>query len=176
MKRRSWQIELPHIGDLPAGTQRLRKASSSASACASVSVEALTLSIRPERPWVPLFQLSIASSTASSWWITSTGPSARICSSESVTTTATSMMRSFSGDSPVISISSQTRLFSLLTDLTAGGAEAGAAAGTEAAGLELVIGLREDRIAERWEYRASASWALAGVPARSHIILAYRRH
>ncbi len=65
MKRRSWQIELPHIGDLPAGTQRFRKASSSASAWASVSVDALTLSIRPERPCVPLFQLSMPSSTAS---------------------------------------------------------------------------------------------------------------
>ncbi len=118
MKRRSWQIELPHMGDLPAGTQRLRKASSSTSACASVRVEALTLSIRPERPWVPLFQLSMPSSTASSWWITSTGPSARMLSSESVTTIAISMMRSVSGIRPVISMSSQIRLFSLLTDLT----------------------------------------------------------
>ncbi|MCY1369187.1 hypothetical protein D9M69_562110 [compost metagenome] len=117
MKRRSWQIELPHIGDLFAGTQRLRKASSSASACSSVSVEALTLSIRPERPWVPLFQLSMPSSTASLWWITSTGPSARILSSESVMTIAISMMRSVSGCKPVISMSSQIRLCSLLTDL-----------------------------------------------------------
>jgi hypothetical protein len=35
---------------------------------------------------------------------------------ESVTTTATSMMRSVSGCRPVISMSSQTRLFSLLTE------------------------------------------------------------
>ena len=37
------------------------------SASASVSVEALTLSIRPLLPWVPLFQASILPSSSSDW-------------------------------------------------------------------------------------------------------------
>ena len=46
------------------------------SACSSVTVDALTLSIRPLRPWVPLFQASILSSVSSDWWMANTGPSA----------------------------------------------------------------------------------------------------
>ena len=68
---------LPHIGLLPSGTYCARKSIICASAAASSTVDALTLSIRPLRPCVPLFQASIASSTASLWWITSTGPSMR---------------------------------------------------------------------------------------------------
>src|SRR5438874_1840820 len=113
MKRRSWQIELPHIGDLPAGTHCFRKAISCSSAWASFTVEALTRSIRPERPCVPLFQASILSSVSSLWWMANTGPSARMFRFGSVTTAATSMMRSLSGSSPVISMSIQTRLNSL---------------------------------------------------------------
>ncbi|KAG1242027.1 hypothetical protein G6F65_023218 [Rhizopus arrhizus] len=112
MKRRSWLMVLPHNGDLPAGTCCARNANSVSSACASDTVDALTLSIRPLLPWVDLFQLSMASSRLSGWWITSTGPSATTVRSGSVTTTATSMMRSFSGSRPVISMSSQTRRFS----------------------------------------------------------------
>ena len=53
-----------------------------------------TRSIRPLLPWVPLFQASMPSSTASLWWMANTGPSTRTVSSGSVTTTAISMMRS----------------------------------------------------------------------------------
>ncbi|CFN75716.1 Uncharacterised protein [Bordetella pertussis] len=112
MKRRSWLMVLPHSGDLPAGTCSARNSSRICSAWASPSVDALTFSIRPLLPWVDLFQLSMASSRLSGWCTTSTGPSATTVRSASVTTTATSMMRSFSGSSPVISISSQTRRFS----------------------------------------------------------------
>ena len=96
-KRRSWQIELPHIGLLPAGTYCLSHSTTLASASPSVTVEALTRSISPLLPCVPLFQASIASSVASLWWIANTGPAMRTASSGSVTTTAISMMRSRSG-------------------------------------------------------------------------------
>ena len=48
-------------------------------------------------------------STASSWWTTHTGASATVTRLESVMTSATSMMRSVSGLSPVISMSIQMR-------------------------------------------------------------------
>src|SRR5471032_3165164 len=113
MKRRSWPMVLPHIGDLPFGTHRRMKAISASSASASVTVDALTRSIRPERPCVPLFHASILSSVSSLWWIANTGPSASTFRCMSVTTTATSMMRSVSGSRPVISMSTRTRFISL---------------------------------------------------------------
>src|SRR5574337_263470 len=111
-KRRSWQMLLPHIGLLPAGTKRFRKSRTRRSACASSTVEALTRSTSPLLPCVPLFHASIASSTASLWCTASTGPSTRRVSCASVTTTATSMMRSVAGFSPVISRSIHTRWLS----------------------------------------------------------------
>jgi len=65
MKRRSWPMELPHIGDLPAGTQGFRKSSRMRWAIASVTVDALTRAVRPDFPWVAVFQLSMALITAS---------------------------------------------------------------------------------------------------------------
>jgi hypothetical protein len=64
--RRSWQIELPHIGDAFAGTCSRRNESAACSTCASVAVDARTLSTRPDRVCVDVFQASIAFSTASS--------------------------------------------------------------------------------------------------------------
>ena len=104
---------LPHIGDLPRGTYFFKNSITWASAWASSMVDALTRSIRPLRPWVPLFHASIASSAASLWCTAKTGPSTRRPSCGSVTTTAISMMRSVSGTSPVISRSIQTRFWSL---------------------------------------------------------------
>ena len=75
----------------------------------SVSADALTLSISPERPCVPWFHESIAASVASSWCTTHTGASATVTSDASVTTSATSMTRSVSGLRPVISRSIQIR-------------------------------------------------------------------
>src|SRR3990167_5225940 len=111
-KRRSWPIELPHIGEPLAGTYCLRKVINCSWACSSVVVDALTLAIRPLLPCVPLFQASILSSKASLWWITRTGPSMRHSRLGPVTMTAISMMRSTSGSRPVISQSSQTRFLS----------------------------------------------------------------
>ena len=51
------------------------------------------------------------SSTASPWCTTHTGASATVLSSPSVTTSATSMIRSVSGLRPVISMSIQMRWF-----------------------------------------------------------------
>lgn len=65
MKRRSWQIEFPHIGDLPGGTCSARNAAICAAASASVTLDARTRSMRPERPWVFLFQSSIFASVSS---------------------------------------------------------------------------------------------------------------
>src|SRR5471032_870905 len=113
MKRRSWPMVLPHIGVFPFGTHRRMKALSASSASASVTVDALTRSTRPERPCVPLFHASIFSSVSSLWWMANTGPSASTFRCMSVTTTATSMMRSVSGSRPVISMSTQTRFISL---------------------------------------------------------------
>src|SRR5713101_2655265 len=110
-KRRSWQIELPHIGEVCLGACRPRKSSIRSSTAASSNDEDLTLSMRPVRAWVLLFHSSIAASTSSGWRTTRTGASARVFSCESVTTIATSMMRSLSGSRPVISMSSQIRLF-----------------------------------------------------------------
>src|SRR6267142_768964 len=53
----------------------------------------------------------MASRTASGWRTTKTGASETVFNCESVTTIATSMMRSLSGSRPVISMSNQTRLF-----------------------------------------------------------------
>src|SRR5258707_5964109 len=53
----------------------------------------------------------MASRTASDWCTTKTGASETVFNCESVTTIAISMIRSLSGSSPVISMSSQTRLF-----------------------------------------------------------------
>ena len=119
---------LPHMGEQPLGTYCDKKAISWSAASSSVSVEAFTLSIKPLRPCVPLFQVSMASSTLSGWWITSTGPSTRGVKSGPVTTTAISIRRSFSGSSPVISQSSQTRFWSDL-------ASAGAASGVQTASV-----------------------------------------
>src|SRR5438067_5019624 len=104
-------MELPHIGELLAGTCWPRNASAAPSASASVSREARTRSMRPVFLWVLLFQESIASSTASGWCTMSSGPSASTLSWGSVTSMAISMMRSESGCSPVISMSIQIRLF-----------------------------------------------------------------
>ena len=103
---------LPHIGDLPLATYGCRKAMICASACASSIVDAFTRSISPLRPCVPLFHASIASSAASLWCTASVGPSTRTFSCESVTITAISMMRSVSGNNPVISRSIQIRFWS----------------------------------------------------------------
>src|SRR5574344_521990 len=70
----------------------------------------------------------MALSSASLWWITSTGPGTRTCSCASVTTTAISMMRSVLGLRPVISQSSQTRFRS---DLGKSGVLAGAGVSLE---------------------------------------------
>src|SRR6266568_3284298 len=110
-KRRSWQIELPHIGEVCLGACRPRKSSIRSSTAASSNGEDLTLSMSPVRAWVLLFHSSIAASTSSGWRTTRTGASARAFNWESVTTIATSMMRSLSGSRPVISMSSQIRLF-----------------------------------------------------------------
>src|SRR5258706_1096067 len=53
----------------------------------------------------------MAPRTASDWCTTKTGASETVFNCESVTTIAISMIRSLSGSSPVISISSQRRLF-----------------------------------------------------------------
>jgi hypothetical protein len=63
----------------------------------------------------------MASSTASDWCTTSTGPSAIRFRSLSVTTMATSRIRSRSGSSPDISISTQTRWLSFSTYAFLGG-------------------------------------------------------
>src|SRR5712691_6094584 len=99
------------MGEVLPRTCCARNASNCSSAAASVSTEAFTLSISPERECVLLFQSSMASRTASGWRTTRTGASESVFSCESVTTIAISMMRSLSGSSPVISISNQTRLF-----------------------------------------------------------------
>jgi hypothetical protein len=52
MKRRSWPIELPHIGEWPFVEYFFRNSSASVSTAASSSADALTLSISPERPCV----------------------------------------------------------------------------------------------------------------------------
>ena len=89
-----------------------RNASMRSSTSASTSGEALHLVDRARScACVPLFQSSMPSSTASGWCTTSTGASATVSSCASVTTIATSMMRSVSGARPVISMSIQTRLF-----------------------------------------------------------------
>jgi hypothetical protein len=67
MNRRSWQIELPHIGDLPAGTHSLRNSSTCACATASVIRERCTCSVNPERPCVAVFQASMPDMTSSGW-------------------------------------------------------------------------------------------------------------
>src|SRR6266702_4259197 len=110
-KRRSWQIELPHIGEVCLGACRPRKSSIRSSTAASSNGEDLTLSMSPVRAWVLLFHSSIAASTSSGWRTTRTGASATVFKCGSVTTIATSMMRSLSGSRPVISMSSQIKLF-----------------------------------------------------------------
>jgi len=109
MKRRSWQTELPHIGDLPGGTSGARKASIACSAWASLQREARTRSSRPERPCVDLFHWSIASSTVSGCAIAIASLCATGFSALSVTTIAISMIRSTPGFRPVISMSTQIR-------------------------------------------------------------------
>src|SRR5690242_6607258 len=103
-------MELPHIGELFAGTCFSRNSSAARSASASLMVEARTRSMSPVFLCVLLFQVSMASSTASGWCTTSTGPSASSSSCGLVTSIAISMMRSESGCSPVISMSIQMRL------------------------------------------------------------------
>src|SRR3989344_1427798 len=110
---------LPHIGAVPLGTYLLRKAMICFSASSSVTVEAFTLSMRPLRPWVPLFQASILPSSSSDWWIAKTGPSMRGSRLGPVTMTAISRRRSVSGARPVILQSSPTRVWSDLA--SAGG-------------------------------------------------------
>jgi hypothetical protein len=84
----------------------------SRSAVASSTVEALTRSVKPLRPWVAVFQASMPARTASLWCTANTGPSILTFSCGSVTTTAISMIRSRSGTRPVISRSIQIRLLS----------------------------------------------------------------
>ena len=103
-------MELPHIGDLPLGTYCFKNASICAVATVSSKVEAFTLSIKPLRLCVPWFHASMPANTTSDWWITSTGDSPSTFNSASVTTTASSKMRSLSGNKPLISISSQIKL------------------------------------------------------------------
>jgi hypothetical protein len=50
MKRRSWQMLLPHIGDTPGSIQRDRKSTVCLSACAAVIVLARTRAARPDAP------------------------------------------------------------------------------------------------------------------------------
>src|SRR3989338_1912073 len=109
-KRLSWQMELPYMGDFPAGTYCCRNSIICASASDSLSVEAFTLSISPDFPWVLLFQASIPSNTASDWCTTSTGDSASVLRLASVITTANSRMTSDSGSSPLITKSIHIRL------------------------------------------------------------------
>src|SRR5688572_5861564 len=108
MKRRSWCTVLPASGATPAATSGFNTWMRSDSASASVRRDARTLSTSPDLPCVDLFHASIASRTASGWWITSTGASRMGLRSASVTTIATSRMRSRSGTRPDISMSIQT--------------------------------------------------------------------
>ena len=111
MKRRSWWTELPHIGEAWAGIHAAMKSSRFCSTSASVYCDSRTRCVRPVRPWVAVHHSSIASKTSSLWWTAYTGDCANTFKSESVMMTATSMMRSVSGERPVISMSSQQRLF-----------------------------------------------------------------
>jgi hypothetical protein len=94
MKRRSWQMELPHIGDLPDGTQGARKSSNACSALSSDQGETRTRSISPERLCVLWFHWSMPPSTSSVCRIAKDSLCARTASDSSVITSATSMMRS----------------------------------------------------------------------------------
>src|SRR6218665_28042 len=136
---------LPHIGTWPLGTYWLRKAMICCSACASVMPDALTLSINPLRPWVPLFQASILSSHSCDWWMTSTGPAMRGSRFGPVTTTAISSKRSVSGVRPVISQSSQTRFWSDFASVHGLGGGVSGMARIVADGLAWVGGLAGGR-------------------------------
>ena len=131
------------------------KSISCCSAAASSSVDALTLSISPLRPCVPLFQASMPSSTSSLWWMTSTGPSMRGVRSGPVTTTAISSRRSFSGSRPLISQSSQTRFWSLFFRVAAGAA----AVGVDGFGHRAIV--VDDPARERASLRAKLDCAMS---------------
>ena len=107
MKRRSWQMLLPHIGEAPGTAWAARNSSVAASASARVTRLARTRASSPEPPCWRWFHSSMRASVGSSWWMASTGPSAISRSEESVTRVAISMMVSDSGLSPVISRSIQ---------------------------------------------------------------------
>src|SRR5260221_528014 len=108
MKRRSWCTVLPARGAMRSATMGFRNSTRRFSTSASVRFEARTFSTSPDLPWVALFHESIPSSTSSDWWITYTGASAIVLRSASVTTIATSRMRSRSGTRPDISMSIHT--------------------------------------------------------------------
>src|ERR1044071_6320262 len=110
MNRRSWWIELPaSTGRSRAGTWASMNATVWASASASLICDWRTRSVSPDAPWCLVFQSSMAARISSVWWITSSGPTAISVSCPSVRIVAISMIRSRSGSSPVISMSSQTR-------------------------------------------------------------------
>ncbi len=80
-----------------------------ASASASVTVDARTLSVRPEAPWCAVFQASMAASTSSGWCTTRSGPSPTRSSSAVVMMVAISRIRSRDGSRPLISMSIHKR-------------------------------------------------------------------
>ena len=108
-KRRSWQMLLPHMGDVPAATSGVRNSSVRASASATLTLLPRTRASSPDELCCLWFQSSIRARTSSGWWIANTGPSATMARSLSVTTVAISMMVSESGFKPVISRSIQIR-------------------------------------------------------------------
>jgi len=91
-KRRSWQIELPHIGEVFSGRYWTRKAMSSASTSASLCLAAFTLSINPVFLCVDLF-LDPCDRVLVRLMHDLHGASTTVTSRESVTTIATSRTR-----------------------------------------------------------------------------------
>src|SRR3546814_5627374 len=78
--------ELPHIGDWLGPIHCCRNFSVRASASAIGTPSSSTRRHSPDLPCWVRFQSSIASSVDSGWEMASSGPSARMLSSESVTT------------------------------------------------------------------------------------------
>ena len=79
----------------------------------SSSVDARTLAVSPERPWVAVFQLSMPCSTRSGWCNDEHGAFRNDLELGVGDDDAISSTRSESGFSPDISMSTQTRFFSL---------------------------------------------------------------
>ena len=121
--------EAPVLADAVAAHRRDARRSPAARgtrACAAAPRRrsrwlARTRAIRPEEPCWRWFQSSMRASTSSLWWMASSGPSATMLSSLSVTTVAISMIASESGLSPVISRSIQMRLSPLGMAALSGG-------------------------------------------------------